>query len=653
MAITAGNWVSATDPFIFALSHSFGTDTSDMGELIENVADTYGIINIITDDKDVQEVYWAKDGDPEQVWTVNWARYSTTGPATGDFEYGSAVITEGNTFPVYGPKDLLENGLTWQVSFDGKSNGSVSYSLFAYSAFAWAAKDPAQIIFSWIVHHTDSGLKDYLDFTNFSNASAYYDTNPCNLYLWREVGLSIAEQIKKVMQHTADVLVIGPAGTTGAVRLEIKPRRADELVDRPNLIDLEGPSLRDFTIRPTDAYTLDRIKTKMGETMGLEDRTGTSPTTYNFYSGRGVEFPNDTRAYVRQIVGDEDENRSEDWDCPYHSRKDELANHIDIGMWKDNQDEVELQFADYTHFNFEAGDIVHLTGRGYDGTEDFLVYEKEVDYDTMLATCRLLQIRGNAGKRPVQIDEPLAMHLSPQMHGQHFDGDQTFPLDAFVIDDPKNLDRWYDIANYAHATEHDRGTINGGNPPSRPSIYLDSRERWPTIGLDGVGDGLQVDYSTSRGLRLFGNLSNEDFTLFAVINPQSVGGTRILLEMKSGSDVLTFAQSGGGTPGTIQLYDGASWKGTGSSALNWQILTFVGGPLGRIRKDGVDLDTSLTVGTTSPTTSYDVGIGVDSAGSAGAYAGEIGELILFSNFFTVSQCQDVEAFLAERWGISI
>lgn len=658
MAISGTDWASATDPFILAFDHAY---TGTLNELTFNRIRLYnseGFINGVVDDKDVQEIYWSKDTDVSRSWAVNAFQTLGNGPAASSEEFGNLDQKVGAVFDTFYPQDLIEDDTKDAFVYTtGKSGGAVLYSLFAFTAYAWALKDPAQIIFSWIAHHVDSiwTLKDFLDQATFQDASDYYDENPCHLSMWREVGMSIDAQMKKVMDHTSDFLVIGPQDTTGDVLLSLKTKRSG-LTTRTASIDLTGESVRNYTIRPTDRYTVDKITSSFGSFLVMANgNTADDPADYLL--AQPVEFPSENRNHSIQKVGTVDADRSVSIDCPYHVLRRNLLSHIDIGFWKDDQDEIEIEFADLSHFNFEAGDIVPVTGKGYDGTELFLVTEKIVDWDTMLATCRMLMLRGIDGKSAVYADEPnLILNLRPNALGLFFDGSVSFPADVPLSEVPRNFDRLWGESGYAHATEHTRGTVGPGpGPPTIWPLAANKRERWPAFEL-ATDTGLELPNDSVAEITPPITSGTSAFTFYWVGNPTSTIGPRCLFESYGTfPDVVGFAAVGGAGTHKVQFFDG-TWQGTVTPITGWQILVFVLHPFAgnsKIRRNGADIETGLTYTARTMAVTHDYGLGVYADGNGGVFQGDWGECALFKTNHDAATVAAIEAHLAEKYGITI
>ena len=658
MAISAANWASATDPFIMALDHAYtGTLFVYPGSI--TLYNAEGFINQIYIDKSIQNLFWSKDGDPDKSFNASGISAVDSGPGIGD-EFPTFSEYNGSGYDTMLPKDLIDDhrdsGITANIGMGSKPSGSTLYSLFAYTAYCWVLRDPAQVLFSWITHHIDSNftLKDYLDQTSFEDASDHYDDNLGQITLFREEGRAISEQIKKVFSHFSDFLTIRPNDSTGLVKMGILPRRA--LAERTTAIDLDSDSVEAFTIRPTDAYTLDEISVEYGSIIATN-------------SGGGfvypVEFPFQSADLIRQKAGTVGGDRAVDLDCPYHVSRANVLAQLDIQHWKDDQDEIELDFADWSHFNFEVGDLVHVTGQDYDGTENFVVTEKDVDNDTLLATVRLLQLFGNEGSTARIADS--GNHIAafrPGSLGTFFDASETIPREIFLNIEPRNADRFWGensvpIATHGQppsnpAIQMARGTGGpaGGNPIT-PQINVNKKEKWPGLvwtSETGLAvDGIFTDIT-------FPSITSHDYTFYCVVNQDSVPTVaRYLLDF-GGIDRLTFAISGGTSPGNIQYFESGVWRGITTGITGWQIITFVleSPSSGKIRRNGVDLSTGLSyTKRTIQGTGQQAGLGCEYTGNGNSFVGDFMECHLFRTAHSTTIVDEIEAHLAEKYGITI
>lgn len=656
MAITAGNWSSGTDPFILALAHSY---TGSLGEMSSNrvlLYDTTGFLNGVVDDMDVQELYWSKDSDPEKTWFVNAIETLGTGPHALNDEVGTYDRHEGSNFTAFRPEDLFEaDTKDARVYTTGKANGAVRYSLFAFTAYSWVQKDPAQIIFSWIAHHTSSAftLKDFLNQASFQDASDYYDENPINLSCYREVGSTIAEQIKKLMDHTFDLLAIRPAESGGAMQLHIMPRQLG-LTQRTTPISLGSKSLQSYVIRPTDKYTIDRLDIELGGFIFLSDDVPCDvPEKYDIRES--YDIPGRNRTTLVQKVGQFIDDRTVEVSAPYHTTRGTAFNHMDIAPFVYGQDELELSFTDWTHLNFDVGDIVPISGGalGYD-EEPFLVTEKILDLNDLRATARLIQVRVAAGKRPAYADsDHLQVSLTPNSLGDYFEANSAFPLEIANVDNPRNIDRFWDLSNeYAHVGEMDRGSPIA----ARLQVDAEVRERWPGIVNDGtMGGNFPYALGEYRGVAA---PAVSDITAYFVINPDAanLSNPNYLFQQAGTSYDLAFCNGNIGSS-VVQFYDGTSWRGTQAATGGWQILVFVLLSAGAsIRRNGSVIESGLPYTQTrllgaSAGGGYSQSFLVADQGDYAHFKGEFLEMHIFNAGHNTATVEAIESHLADKYSI--
>lgn len=632
--------------------------TSTVGELSNNrirLVASQGLLNGIID-KDLQDLFWQNDGDSEKAWSVNAVQTSGSGPADGYNEFGGFdQDIGGGTYQAFAAKDLAHaDPKTAYVYVTGRSAGATLYSLFAYVALCWNERDPAQILFSWVAFYLDDAvfsMRDYLDQTSFQNASTYYDANPCGLVVLRDAGSSIAEQTKKLFEHTADFLAIVPAGAGRDVLMRILVRGA--LDDRTTPIELDGRSVAGYTVRPTDRYRVDRFDARFGAVVMVSGGTGAdSPEDY--ITGFPIDFPHDSRNTAAQMAGSETASNRVTVDLPYHRTRQRLLAHLDLRFWKDDQDEVEIEFSDWSHFNFEAGDMVHVTGRGYDGTENFLVTEKELDIDTLTARARLLQLRGHNGKSARYADTAnLLSSLRPNNLGIFADGTTTFPKSAFLKVDPRVLDRWFSEAAYSHATQIDRGTGGpAGANPSPPKVILDAVGRWPAVEFDGAS-GLKQFTSLTSGFAAPNTVTTpNDYTIYSVVRVDDT--TRLLDSVwhyVGGGNSIVLAI----TSGVPKYSSGGGYVGSGAALGGWQIIvwTLKATASSTIRRNGIQLHSGGAYTQIALLAAGEFAIGCNYAGNVYQFDGAIAELDIFKGAHSVATTQDIERHLAEKYGIAI
>lgn len=654
MAIT---WSDSSDTHRLA-NVSLGTVTKYLGRW--QLAASTGIINGIVANNDIQAVFFAKDDDKTYSFTVSavQAEAYVSGTYYNEFPpfLDSANDDQWYTYPlgVADPKTVFMH--YYYASTPSLPAGN--YSLYWYAAYMWVEKDPAQIIFAMASFYSQlfagSSLKAFLDQSAFEAASLAYDKNPCRLTVVREVGSSIAEQIKKIVNHTCDFLVIRP-DSTGIPKLALNYRRGG-LTERTTAIDLESESISSYTLRPTDRNTLSRVISSYGKTIlqrksyypgpGLDDgQSNVSPP---------FDYPGEYVAEVVQKVGAEDDRSEVRIDCDYSMYRTDVLGNIDPIFWQDDQDEIELAFADWTHFNFQAGDIVHVVGRGLDGTENFLVVEKEVDNDTLLATCRLLEIRGIAGTNPRAIPSAMTQRLlsiRPNSLGVFYDAEKTYPLQVMAKEEPRNGDRWWDESEfYCHPKEFLRGT-----PPGLPTVDYDKCNGWPAIIMSSGLKGLEFADSPTAGFNIPDSGFASNMMLYVVANILAIPGALAWAPFfhANGTNEILF----GLYNGSVAFYtDADGWQGSTAATTGWQILTFRLRPSESvIRRNGVTLEdhTTLTYTNRRIYNTADFAIGCASNGTGSNLQAELAEMHLYADNHTDAEIAAVEAHLSEKYAITI
>lgn len=658
MAISAGNWASSTDPFIEASGVSFSASVGELSSNRIRLDVAYGFFLGLVD-KDLQELFWSNDLDRNKTWAVS-ATYRTGSRLLGG-EFGGLDYYDGSAFVAFEPRGVrpADPGTVY-IYVTGKSAGSVLYSLYAYIALTWVAKDPAQIIFSWcsfyVASELYSGFKAFLNQASFQAASDFYDDIGIDLVVWRETGISIAEQIKRLMAHTADFLSIRPDDSDGAVELFIHTRR--NLTERTTAIDLESKSVASYAIRPSDQYTLDQIETEYGPVVYYAGLPLADTSDHYLLTFPPADLPTTNRTVHVQKFGDINEKRGVQVDCKYAMTRHNIMKHIDLSFWHVDQDEIEIEFADWSHLNFDVGDLVHVTGRGFDGTENLLVVSKTIDLDSLLASCEIIEIRGVAGKHPAQASGTQILSFSPNSLGYFEDGDvATTALPLIPLQDaPRNNDRWWDESGrYASARVMDRGTAgpSGGNPEA-PKLDRAARNRIPALFWANGQQGLMLDYDASNnfsGAMYTSGAAN--LTAYFVVDVGDLLTSGRYLLHQSGSSTIVFASHGGGTPGTVQYYDG-SWHGSQITITGWQILTFVLDSAGAsIRRNGAVIESGLSYTPVTLATTDDCTIGIGSGGNGAGFFGSIAEIQVFEGVHDATNLAAVEAHLAEKYGITI
>lgn len=672
MAITSGDWSSSTDPFILAESISwpspvYGANSATLsnmpdGPLFWDLSDIENCDLRFVDEANADRGF---NLTTHQISALNVGEGSALSREQPQFESDEG-FSSYRDFYIYEMIPSPQGSITYTIGFSPKTQGSGNFhELYAYYAYAWWDKDPAQIVFSWIAHHVDSSLtlKDYLNQTSFEDASDYWDIHRLRLSCIREVGSTIADQIKKLFQHSVDFLTIRPDPTDGDVELFILPRRA--LDERTTVIELESSSVAEYTIRPTDRYTLDAVSARYGQWVGRNTAGGAIEQDYKFDASGAIadsesEYFSNTYQYThRTKVGPESADTELALNLPYHCKRSNISSHFSMMYWRDDQEEIEIKFADLSHLNFEAGDLVHVSGRGLDGTESFLVFEKEWYLDDLTATARLLRLNGLEGKFPHQVNTAdLADCFRPDTLG-YFYNTNVITLPGSPDDElARPYERWMSEGEeYTAAWEFDRGTgSSGGGIPGMPSFDVDRRNGWPGWECNTF-KGFQKDNDTSRHIEGITSVitAPTEWTAFFVINGDTTGTGAKYLWAHDGTPDLIFAFEGGGTANKVQFYANGSWKGSVDAINGWQILVFVlddsGTFTAKIRRNGADIETGLNF------SSQDVintgGLCFDFNGNGNGFDGTFMEALIYGTRLADADIEAIEEHLAAKYEITI
>ena len=247
------------------------------------------------------------------------------------------------------------------------------------------------------------------------------------------------------------------------------------------------------------------------------------------------------------------------------------------------------------------------------------------------------------------------LSLTPNALGDYFEAHSTFPYDVANVDSPRNLDRVWDLSNqYAHV-----GEIQRGSPvASRLQIDTEIRGRWPGLVNDGsMGADFPYQLGQYRGIN---SGAVTDITAYFVINPDAgnLTSANYLFQQEGTVYKLAFANGNIGTS-AVQFYDGTTWRGSVAPIAGWQILVFVlrssGGA--SIRRNGVIIEGGLPYTQTrvlsAATAGYSQSFLVADQGDYAHFEGEFLEFHMFSDSHSAQTVDDIEAYLADKYDISI
>lgn len=690
MAFAGGDWASATDPFILAPvgNIAWGSWGAGLGPpydaSISNVGEGVLLGNVNGDD-DLVEIYWQKESDLDTLLPApGWWRSSfTVSPVKHRGEFPNSLrIAERSS-------GTLDNFLLHPRIIDnaGASTGSVHVSypaggshgwcnLFVYFALAWSQRDPAQVLFSLIAHNTGGpvALKAYLNQTSFEDASDRYDEWPLPLSCWREVGSSHAEWAKKVIDHTADMISIRPDDTSGEYQMHVHVRRS--LNARTTAIDLDGESVSSYTVRPGEEYQLDAIRIGYGAYDGF-DSSISSTHDYDEIEfrrkvmageGGGNNWPNDMVTVSRQAVREPEDAREFSANFPWLNCINETQ-HIDLNYFKGPQEEIEVEFADLSHYNYSVGDKVPVTGGPFDTQIECVVFEKSHRMQGLGANMKLLRLNGLAGTHPLAVD--VANHgfaFRANDHGKFWgawvDGNNSYPQgtdnahsNAYQLP----YDRWLSHSrpnttndNNMSLWQMDRGTSGpGAGNPEPPRFATYRANEWPLLETVGFQDCYNAQWNSTK-MGDFDTGVATDFTFYFVLYPLSLANGQYLFDA-SYLATLTVAFDDGA--GNIGFDDGGGFVGSIAPTTGWQILTFVldGSAANQalIRRNGTTIESGLDYTRVRVQNNSDIAMLGQSNGNGNNYGGGFVEAYCFTSAHTSTEWDEIEAHLAQKFDITI
>ncbi len=195
--------------------------------------------------------------------------------------------------------------------------------------------------------------------------------------------------------------------------------------------------------------------------------------------------------------------------------------------------------------------------------------------------------------------------------------------------------------------------LSHATPSRQPSYNAGAQNGNGTITFDG-GDGL---FATDANVPTL-DLATNGFTMFAVIDPATLGGNRIIIN-KEGSYEIGI--NGGKVQAAINTTNGGNWAwgGTINTTANWHVTGFEhADTTWRFHEDG-NLTQEIApaageVGNIVPTNNvFSVGGRGNAAPTGSFFSGDMAEVILFNRELTADEYHDVENYLANKWGIGV
>lgn len=670
--ITDGEWNNATDPFVLALAASWGAFNVNTPGALPHSIDVLakGPINGVWDDPDVQEVYLQKDTDPTLRVHATCSRVSSTTlvtAAAAGYDIGSEYRVSGGASERWEVVDKLTavDVATDKLYayFDHAFHGTPPppyvpgdlARLFCKTGYVWREKDPAQILTSMLIHYSNDTLaRDWLNKASVQAASAYYDSAPLRMSCMRKVGQSLLDQVVALFDQSSDMLCVRPADSDGKLQLHVCLRR--ELVDRPTVIDLDDPAwgVFEYDLQPTDEHTIERLEVEWGDFVKRGPNDG-NPSHYE--TGFPMKLGNGQDREVQYTYTLANPKRVA-VDAPNVNHRADVLRHLDIGYWREDQQEITLRMGP-RHLNFECGDVIHLVGERLSGvvsTDSWLVVEKDENLDDMTAQCQLLRLRHVAGKLASQLGSALF-----EFSEQTLQPWQRRPDGAYFAvardDYPRPGDRWQDQGSSRHhASQMTRGAGGpAGANPAPPQVRENVAASWP-----GVFFGTQLtrerwlDLSTRGGLREIDQINEpaQEYVFFFVlrVDPALALPSQYLFHC----DFLALMYADGAKK---LAFNDASGSGDQSSTADAPTGTFVvtfvlreGANAAKIRVNGADFQTGLDY--VKAVTSSLSTLGGHSAGTLYGFGGYMLRACAIIGDPGDADIAAHEAFLMDRYGVT-
>ena len=299
------------------------------------------------------------------------------------------------------------------------------------------------------------------------------------------------------------------------------------------------------------------------------------------------------------------------------------------------------QLADYntssiTYYlgNYLDGDILHNT---FDMCE-ILIYDSVLTADQRLEVEVYLQ-----RKWRIKVPVPPVPFAPTDISGLQvwLDADDPTTFITVVGVDGERVTDWLDKSgNSRHATQ---------------ALY----DNAPDLS----GNGLNFSSGVGQAL-LLPDFTTVPYTIFIVMNYATTGNTGIALFINRSGSAAIWRNLYGDAPNPIYQsigvdYGGSAFRymaaspGVDDTARHIQTFSLPDSSIGKFRLDGVDGDS--TAGFTQSTgTATAITLGAYSQDPTNAsLSGTIHEVLWYDSFLTLSQREDVEAYLSEKWGVAL
>ncbi len=195
--------------------------------------------------------------------------------------------------------------------------------------------------------------------------------------------------------------------------------------------------------------------------------------------------------------------------------------------------------------------------------------------------------------------------------------------------------------------------VTQGTAANRPTYNVTTLNGNPVLGFDGINDVL-FRPDTSASLDLTGN----GLTIFAVARASNVAGSPMILNKENSYEL---AMQGSKIQGAVETAAGGVWQWGGTTAIDtaWHMVEFQhDNTLWNFFKDGTLTESIAPAGAqtgnvTQSGGNFNIGARGFGAPSSQFFAGSMAEVLLYNRALTSDEMQDVENYLANKWGFAI
>jgi hypothetical protein len=666
MAISDAEWNQATDPYILATAITIGTITEHNSGNANTWwldFDATGLLNVVVDDPDIQEIVLKEVASPFREVAVAefWIAENEFSGTSGDELFNYTIIGQSGNARAWGFFQLIgANGDNCECNLGGAIDGGGDNAKLTFrSAYAWEKKDPAQLIMALAFHYPDwddHDPRDVTDKDSFQDASdTWYPYGTLSLgtgypmSCYREVGLSVKDQIEKIAKQTVDWVAIRPNASTGDVALHYIRRHIANVVD--TTVDLDsGSGVSKWSGGIKSRYEVDMLELRYGAYI-QRIPTGSGDVIIDNHDDKPAvyQFPMELRSEeeVLQMRRRSDGEKTV-IDLPNVLGRNLIMRHWDVGWWGEPQHDITWT-QDARHYNFEVGDVVPVTCAALNlSATKFVIYEKTVDRKTHVGTVKALQVLGFSGTFPAHISQADVedwYKVDNINHMQH-NSRLFYPKTGSEASFPKAKDStwWRSTHNLLVGTEPssfiDRNGTNETWQYKRASSDTALRRGWPAVSLNTQ----TVDTNPAlSGLK--------DIILMAVLRP-SLAGTFLSDDLVSGGpiDFTCYRTTGVFEVGIV--INGTNYGFNAADFITigtWYLLIWATGSSGFVRINGVE---SSTFSTSTPNWNGDHRYGISANTGMQDIAAYVNEFLLLDRSTPSADWQGIESYLLEKYALA-